>query len=291
MKRFFHQPCQRRIDLIFLTPIAIATFGLLSQAANAGPFAFRKIVDTHTLVPGTSEFFSFNASDVPAIDGMSVVFDTGNQTYWTATLGKSGKRKILSSSRKIPGWNGTFQQFYGDTVRISDGTVVFVGMDCGGCNSGVGLYKVPGAGGAVTELVDKNDFLPGSATAKFGNFPIDFKVRNGVIAFQNAQKLYAVPVAGGPVTAVAGDQDSGFKPPAPYCCIFISPDVKEKNVAMLAGNIFGRGSIQVAGVSGNPLSFRVIADGSTHPPGTVNGKNYVMDDFTFSSPVIDQARD
>lgn len=264
--------------------LAVAVF-LATMQTPASALTFNKIVDTNNQIPNTTEFFTFNNSDVPALSWPYVAFDTGNGSIWTRVLTGGGFKRVIDASTPIPQRTETFQQFYGDSVQILDNLVVVVGLPCGGCNSGVGIYTVPRVGGQVRKLVDTNDYLPGSTTDKFSFFPLDFKVKVGTVAFQNRQNIFTVPAVGGPVAPVAGPQDSGFSPPSPYCCIFSSPDLTGSKVVVRAGNVYGRNSIQTVARNGDPLSFRVIADGTTHPPQTP--AEYRFDNFEFGQPLID----
>src|SRR3954452_10384862 len=113
-------------------------------------------------------------------------------------------------------------------MQVNGSTLVLVGDSCGGCGAGVGIFATSILGGPITKLVDTNDTsasFPGT-DKHFGGFPPDFRIGDGTVVFQNRQQAFAVPLAGGKVTAVAGIQDQNVSPPAPYCCNFSEPSVK-----------------------------------------------------------------
>jgi hypothetical protein len=219
-------------------------------------------------------------------------------SVWTAYPDGSQLTKVLDTNTPIPGWSGTFQEFYGDSVQIFNQTVVLIGFDCGGCTSGVGVYTVWASGGTVRKLVDKNTPVPGGAV-NFGSFVTDFTTApsgwsgipfhqaTGYVVFQNSQQVYAVPLfLGGNANDVAGNWDSSYSPPSPYCCIADSPSLNGGTVALRMGNVFGHASVQTVNRQGDPLSFRVIADRNTATPGGPAG--YVFDDFTLGQAVNDK---
>ena len=261
--------------------------GILAWSCPASAaFTFTKIVDTNTPIPGGTGNFSFNGSDTPAVSGLHVVFDTGDETIWAARINGSRLRREITPGTTIPPGNlGTFQQYYGDYVQLQGNTVVLVGDNCGGCGSGVGIYTKLLGSDTINSLVDTNTFLPGSSTDKFSGFPPDFDETDTTVVFQDRQNVWAVPLAGGPVNRVATDQDNLYSPPEPFCCIFDQPSIKGSRVLMRGSNVFGRASIQQVDVSGDPFSFRFVATGTMHPPGTPRG--YRFDNFDFARPVYD----
>ncbi len=63
--------------------VILATIATALASVPAKAFQFRKIVDTSTPIrDGSGAFFNFNNSDVPAVGGDWVVFDTGDMTIW-----------------------------------------------------------------------------------------------------------------------------------------------------------------------------------------------------------------
>lgn len=264
-------------------------FGLVLSALPGATMAastFTKIVDTYTKVPGTLETFNLDLSTAaPAISGNKVVFLDGGgnlgcnaghvcdgNDVWTANDDGTKLTPVLTTRTPIPGMPGqTFRASYGTAIQIENGMVVVLGITCGGCNSGVGYYTVPASGGTVKKLVDWTQFSKHA-------FPIDFHAKAGQVVFQNNQQVYAIPLAGGPITRVAGTWDAHYSPPSPYCCIFDTPDINDAGttVALRAGNVFGHGSVQTVNRNGNPLSFKVIAN-----------KRTGIDEFEVAQPVID----
>ena len=259
----------------------------------AAAFAFTKVVDTNTKVPGgAGAYFSLNYTDSPAVSGGNVVFDTGDEVVWTATTSGGNLKRMITPNTLIPfGGGAKFQQVYGDYVSITGNTVVVLGDSCGGCSHGVGIYTRSVSGGPITRLVDTSEFIPVSTTQKYDVFPIDFHANGNNVVFQNTQQIFSVPLGGGKAVAVAGTQDGGFSPPAPYCCIFAQPTLSDPSseVLLLGGNGFGTSQIQAVNRSGAPLSFRVIADASMHPPHTPSA--YRFNNFNFGTPVIDRTFD
>ena len=269
--------------------ISFAAGGLLAWSyPGYAASIFTKIVDTNTPIPGGTGNFSFNGSDTPAVSATRVVFGTNNEDVWVARTDGTGLRRVISQGQVIPpGGLGTFNQYYGTYAQIHGNTVVVVGDNCGGCGSGVGIYaRGLGSAAPITSLVDINTYLPGSTTDKFPRFPPDFDQSNDFVVFDNLQNVWAVPLAGGAVHGVAGNQDAGYSPPGAYCCIFDQPSVKGFRVLMRGGNGFGHASIQSVDVSGDPFSFRFVATAVTHPPGTPPG--YRFDDFDFGRPLSDR---
>jgi hypothetical protein len=280
-----HRTVNARSFLFYLVAIAVSLSGFPMSKANAASFKFTKVVDNYTKIPGTNDYFGFNGSDVPAICGDVVVFDAGDCSVWAGLVGNTTLTKIFDTATKVPGSQDTFFQYYGNTLQVFNNTIVFVGQT--GSTyfglGGVGIYSVPATGGAISTLVDVNTFLPGSTTQKFSGFTFDFKAKYGLVVFQSAQQVYSVPVNGGPVTAIAGSQDSGY---SQYCCIFGSPDCNATTVVLLDSNVYGVHSVETVDKSGNPNSFSVVADGSTQAPGLP--ANYSFDGYTFDAPLFDR---
>lgn len=269
-----------------LFTLALIVLACLAHPAQAG-FRIKKIVDNYTPIPNGGGA-TFSPRGAPGTSGDWVIFDTGDLTIWRST--PSGKRlkKLITQDTPIPGGWGNFHQFFANYAQISGDTLVLVADACGGCGSGVGIFTRSLDGGPITKLVDRNDTnptFPGD-DKHFGGFGPDFRVGNGLVVFQNRQQVFSVPITGGPVTPIAGPQDSGFDPPEPFCCLFGSPSAKSGKVLLSAGNVFGRGSIQTVDTSGDPLSFRYVVVGGEHPPNTPVG--YGFDNFEFWGPVFDQ---
>src|SRR5687767_10140223 len=111
------------ITLTFLAVVMLV--GPINTAR--ADFNFTKIVDTHTPVPGGGGAnFNFNGSDVPAVSGDRVVFDTADMTIWTATRSGNGLRKLITSRTRIPGGWGRFRQFFGNYVQIHGEIIVVI---------------------------------------------------------------------------------------------------------------------------------------------------------------------
>jgi hypothetical protein len=284
------QTLVRRL-VIAATVLGIAAgFGSTGAAA----FQFRKIVDTDTPIPGGGGNFGFNNSSLPAVDRNWVVFSTGDMTLWRSTRIGTQLKKLVTANTFIPGWRDSagerlkFSQFYGQFMQVFGDTLVVVALPCAGCNSGVGIFTRSVLGGAITKLVDKKDTHPAfpGDDKHFGNFSEDFSVNSDLVVFQNRGSVFSVPVAGGPVTAVARDSSKNFSPPCPYCPIFGSPSRKGPKVLLTAGNVFGHGSIQTVSRSGNNGSFAFVATHGMHAPRTP--ANHGFNRFEFWGPVIDQ---
>jgi hypothetical protein len=265
---------------------ATAAFGSARPAAAA--FQFHKIVDNTTLIPNGGGAH-FEVRGAPAVGDGWVAFENNDLTIWRATTTGTQIGKVITTATVIPDGFGTFKQYFPNYMQVNGSTLVLVGDSCGGCGAGVGIFATPILGGPVTKLVDTNNTsasFPG-ADKHFGGFPPDFRIGDGTVVFQNRQQAFAVPLAGGKVTAVAGIQDQNVSPPAPYCCNFSEPSVKGTKVFIRGGNVNGRNALQTVNKSGAKTSFRFAVTNATHPPGTPTA--YRFDDFEFFSPVIDQA--
>lgn len=272
------------VTVAAVLPLAFST----PDSAAAAAFTIQKIVDNDEVMPGSTEKFGFNGSDVPAIDGGRVVFgNEKNKTVWTAHADGTALTKVTGPETPVPpGGTENFLMEDGQDVTISKihtGTVVFVGARQAA--GGIGIYAVPAQGGPVTKLVDRDDFLPGSTTEKFHQFAGGpaFDASTGKVVFENRQELYTVPIKGGTVTALTGEQDVGHVSP---CCIFDSPDMSSATVVFRNSNVYGAAAIFSLNVNGDPLSALAIGVGGTPTPGAPS-PDYVFDTFTFSQPAID----
>jgi hypothetical protein len=289
--------CRVRLALLLVGAlIGGASLAAVGPAAAGGPeaFKFTKVADTDTTVTGGGKL-QFGTTDTPAVSGGTVVFIAGNsatgeRATWTAKTNGSDLKKVITPKTRVPpGGLGTFKQYFGDWVQIYRNTVVLVGDNCGGCGAGVGIYAVPASGGTVKRLVDTSMARPDDPKTKFGGFPNDFDVNGGRVVFQNDGKVYAVPIRGGRVTAVAALDGTKPQPspPSPYCCIFASPTVEGTTVLVQGGNVYGRDAIESVGANGAVSSFRFVATSGMHAPGTP--ASYRFDNFEFARPVIGKA--
>ncbi|GAC1466793.1 MAG: hypothetical protein NVS2B14_11570 [Chamaesiphon sp.] len=269
-----------------LTSILIG-FGLMAEGAKAASFTFSKIVDTNDLIPGSStQKFAFNIYDIPAVNNGKVVFGTVNPdgSTWTANIDGTNLTKVVDTNTPIPSSSGNFGTGFGNLIQINNGTVVFIGYD----NNVVarGLYAVPAQGGTVTKLVDTNDLIPDlipASNQKFTNFSGDFNVNNGTVVFASSnQQTYSVPVSGGSISVVADNNNPRGANP---CCLFDSPRLSNGTVILKNGNVFGRAALAIGNLDPKSLLAEIATGGTPTPGGS--SQNLLFDNFTFSTPVID----
>lgn len=263
--------------------LAIVLAAAMPHTALGADFYSWKIVDTEDTMPGTTSKYDANGSDAPAMDTGQIVFNCKcGFSIWSANSDGTGLTQLINSNTPIPGGTGNFDQFYGSQTFIKDGTVVFIGSLIDG---GKGIYMVPAQGGAVTKLVDRNDFIPGTMD-HFGGFP-EFDVNSGTVAFMNGQRAYGISTSGGDPWPVAVASAEGHVDP---CCIFGAPALSiTATLALITGNVFGHHAVwTVDAGTGDPNSFRLVAKGGMPIPGT---PGIVFDPFEFGPPAIDDASD
>jgi hypothetical protein len=270
------------------TGIALAsaslTIGSPAFAAN-----YKLIVDTNTPIPGGSTNFGLSLGDIPAVSGNKVAFRANGGEVWTATTAGRSKRKVITPNTRIPGGGGArFQLTYGTFIQIHGDTVVLVGSECFGCNSGLGLYTVPVAGGQKIRLVDVNTARPDDGTKTFNRFGDDFHVDGNHVVFSNGDgQIFSVPVAGGLSSQVAG---GAACVDVPYC-LFSQPTLDSfgQQVFMKGGDGFSNARLVRRARTGTLLE--VVADKDTHPPNTHG--TYRFDPFheSFNLPVLDRTAD
>jgi hypothetical protein len=229
-------------------------------------------------------------SDPPAVSGDRVAFRANGGEVWTASPTGKAKRMVIAPDSRIPGGGGAvFQLTYGTFIQISVDTVVLVGAECFGCNTGLGLYTVPVGGGTKTRLVSVKQDRPDNPSEKFSRFGDDFHVNGDRVVFANAGRLYAVKLAGGAASYLAG----GPAPPCvdePYCGFGLGTlDALGGNVLTKASDGFSNARIVRRGNGGGLAE--VVADKDTRPPDTP--ADYRFDPFhgSFDLPVIDRTAD
>lgn len=137
--------------------------------------------------PRGRNFDGFSFGD-PLIDGDVVVFEgavpaaccdvAGLYSYSPAT----GVRKLVDTNTPVPDGTGTFRAggaFALDLTpaySISDGQVVFLGVDAAGK---IGLYLVPATGGPVTKIIAEGDSLGDGRTVTGLNLSIQVDSLSG----------------------------------------------------------------------------------------------------------------
>jgi hypothetical protein len=278
--------------------------GLLARDALAATFTFKKIVDSFDPIPGEpgmTFFIPGGSAGTPAVDGGNVVFVTQGE-LWTVNSNGGFLTKLADSNTPIPNGTGNFGDVF--PFRINNGTVVFRGNGIGQA----GYYAIPAGGGALTTLANQDTAIPGG-TGTFG--PLigstggsnnGFNLDNGNLVFQReVGGVYAVPVAGGPVTVVGDgsvficEVGYGFGGIGTYR----TPDISGQTVAMLVTNVFGQGAIYTTPLSGltgvaDPCASPAlkatnatrVASVNTPVPEDPQGRNF--DAFAFSAPLIDE---
>jgi hypothetical protein len=259
-----------------------------TSAASAG-FKFKTVVDTSTAVPrGGGALFGLTLGSAPAVSGNNVVFTANNEEIWTASTTGRGLVRVISPNMRIPGGHGaTFHQDYGTFVQVHGDTVVLVGLDCSLCNSGMGLYAVPVAGGTVKRLVDVNLARPDNPEQNFGRFGDDFDANGAHVVFANSGGVYAVRVVGGRSNVVTDVANCTL---GDYCGFGLPTlDSLDSEVLLKASNGLSNGRIELARRAGGLIT--IVADGAMHPPNTPRA--YRFDEFfgSFDLPVIDRSAD
>jgi len=279
----------------FALALFTAAFALApADPAASASFKFRKVVDNFDLIPdGGGAMFS--PRGMPSTDGNWVVFvDANTRTIWRTTPRGGKLKSLIGPDTRIPGGWGKFAVPQPSLIQMYADTLVLV-PDCadtcqppGAGGAFPGIFSRSVLGGPIATLIDRHatsDTFPGDDKS-FHGFTGDFRTGDGLLAFMNRQKVFAVPLGGGAITPVAGDQDKDFTPPQPHCCNFDGPSVRDGRVFLRGSNVNGHATLFQVRSNGNPLSFRAIATGNMHPPKTP--PDHLFDIFEFQSPVVDQ---
>ena len=171
-----------------------AGFGLYT----GGGGTLTRVIDTNTVVPGTSfTFDSLNATTFTQ-SGSTVAFSAGWGTSFGLFTGSGGTpTRVVSTATTVPGTTATFSTL-GTTPAYAGSAVAFYG----GNNFRKGIYN--GTGGALTTVADTTTTVPGTSSSftDFVNLP---SISGSVTAFQGngGGRIGVYRGSGGAITRIA----------------------------------------------------------------------------------------
>jgi hypothetical protein len=179
------QEIEKKSLKIYLKLVAvnagIALSVMAGGQAEAVNFAFTKIADTNTPIPGGIGNFTSPASGYPAafnvfsgsVDGNNIAFQGFGSNSQSGIYTSSGGvlNVVADTNTSIPDGSGnfgfgSFGQSFGDTFSLDGDNIAFSGLDS---NTGQqGIYT--SSGGVLNVVADTNTPIPGGS----GNFGFFF---------------------------------------------------------------------------------------------------------------------
>lgn len=248
-------------------------------SSGAETFAFRKVADTNTRIPGgTGNFTNFGIS--PSLDGRYVAFrgDGASQQKGIYISSGGALEMVVNTNTRIPGGTGNFTGF-GTSQSLNGGNVAFYGDGVGGgplpFQQGIYIYIYSRG---LTKVVDTYTAIP-SGRSHFTSFFIGApSLDRGNVAFlgEGPFEQLGIYVNSGGLTKVA-DRNTAIPGGRSNFTGFIEgPSLDGRNVAFV-----GYGEPRGVYISsGNALE--VVANTNTRIPGGTGN----FTDFT-GSPSLD----
>ncbi|MFG0318775.1 MAG: hypothetical protein ACF8XB_15985 [Planctomycetota bacterium JB042] len=255
-----------------MRPLSVVTLALAAAAVPADAQTFTRIIGTGDPAPGTAApILTF--SEPPGLDGDHIAFlashqEPGGAFVETVYSNATGSfQKVIATGDTMPGHTVPLEFL----IRLAvDGDDVAVN---GSAFAGAVIRTaiLSNAGGAVANVLDKSQFIPGTFTQFSQLAGQDFSFGRGEIVVNGSgpnghRGLYAVDATGGPVTVVA---DSNMVAPgsggATYFT-FSSPGVRHDRVAF-ASSLSGQTAVFDQLGVGTGAITRMIGSGDAAPSG------------------------